>query len=94
MNLRDRSRLAMFRAVRYVGWFSVHDLNDWLGHEDAQRRNATAQMASRLVGHGMLERRTVEEFQGGSRYQYRITPAGIADINRMAMGEPRMRTCA
>ena len=91
----DLTRVRVLRAARYLEWFATQDLNEQLEVSDETARNSITQAVIRLARAGMLERRLTSGGAGirarSSLYEYRITPAGIADLEAVLSGSRVVR---
>lgn len=90
----DLARVRVLRLTRRLDWFSSYELNELLGNVDEKQRNTGAQLLGRLTKAGLFERRDgdgrLEGLRGvGSTLEYRITAAGIAEVDAILSGKNR-----
>lgn len=88
----DLTRVRVLRAARFLDWFSTQEFTtEILEIHDATMRNTITVMIKRLVRAGLIERSEVPIVAGirqsGSQYQYRITPAGRAELDGILGGD-------
>lgn len=90
----DLARVRVLRAARHLDWFESGALLVELGYEDERHRNTLTAAITRLAKSGGFERRLSQELRGmrasGGKYEYRITAAGVAELDAILGGKVRV----
>lgn len=83
-------RVRVLRAARRLEWFSQLEMFKLLGGGTESQREVIAQTICRAAKAWLLERRPCSGFAGGgAKWDYRITAAGVADLEAVLSGRNR-----
>lgn len=87
--ITDLNRVRVLRGARRLDWFDFADLREALGCHDSEsvEANTLVVVLTRMFRGGLFERRETKVLRSaGARYDYRITPAGIAYLDAVLGG--------